>query len=67
MSYSMPKSYDADLLRGVDPEPLHCPECRCSADDCADTEGHQDGWQTEKQRAVDEMLDAADWEYGDRE
>ncbi len=66
MSYQMPKSYDQDLLRGVDPESLYCPECRCSAEDCTD-ENHQDGWQTEKQRAVDEMLDAADWKYDDRE
>ncbi len=67
MSYQIPKSYDQSLLRGVDPEPLYCPECRCSAEDCVNPEGHQDGWQTEEQRAVDEMLDAADWKIEEQE
>ncbi len=58
--------YDQSLLSGVDPEPLYCPECRCGADNCTD-KSHQDRWQTEEQRAVDEALDAADAAYDDRE
>ncbi len=63
MSYTT--RYDQSLLRGIAPEPLYCPECRCDADDCQDVEGHQDEWQTETERARDEAADYADHQYDD--